>query len=418
MGEAICYNICHSVALSQHLTRDTLYIEANESLPKEFVISNTSIRSTTRPRPLLFRAAPRAGFFSRLRSRANHPGVRRKMVQFGLIGGNIVLVATILGVVMLNQNHATTPVAAMTANVSSTQSAAAPVDQLASVAVAVTVARMTNLPEAAAVANQADSQSIQLAIASSDNTVVNKPQLVSTTFLSNKDIHTYTTQTNDTVSSIASQFGVSSDSIMWSNSLVGNILPAGKTLYIPPTNGIVYTVKTGDTAETIAQKYHSSADKITAFNDAEISGLRVGERIVVPDGKIVVTPVYTSYSYAASGFAWGSSAIYGYNGYDYGNCTWYVATQIAVPANWGNAATWAAGARAAGWHVSSIPTVGAIAQTPYAAGGFGHVGIVVGINGNQVEIRDMNNYGDGGGFAKVGQGWVPTSSYPNYITAP
>ncbi len=367
---------------------------------------------------MLFRSASGAGFLSRLRERGSHESVRRRALRIGLIGGNIAIVAVVMAMVLLNPNHTATPVAA-TSNTATVQTATAPVDQLASVAVAVTVARMANLPESAAVANQADSESIQLAIASTDNTVVNKPQLVSTAFLSNKDIHTYVTQTNDTVSSIASQFGVSSDSIMWSNSLVGNILPAGKTLYIPPTNGIVYTVKSGDTADTLAQKYHSNADKITAFNDAEISGLRMGERIVIPDGKIVVVPVYTSYSYgSASGFAWGSSAIYGFNGYDYGNCTWYVATQIAVPANWGNAATWAAGARAAGWHVSSTPTVGAIAQTPYAAGGLGHVAIVIAVQGDQVEVRDMNNYGDGGGYAKVGQGWVPISEYPNYITAP
>lgn len=345
--------------------------------------------------------------------------MRRYTLKLGLIAGNIVLVAIIMAVVFLNSGRPTTTSIAATVNAATAQTTAAPVDQLTSVAVAVTVARMANLPEAPAVANQADSQSIQLAIASTDNTVVNKPQLVSTTFLSNKDIHTYLTQANDTVSSIAAQFGVSSDSIMWSNSLVGDVLPAGKTLYIPPTNGIVYTVKAGDSPDGLAQKYHSSADKIVAFNDAEISGLHIGERIVIPDGKIVVVPVYTSYSYGgASGFAWGSGAVWGYNGYDYGNCTWYVATQIAVPANWGNASTWAAGARAAGWHVSSTPTVGAIAQTPYAAGGLGHVGIVVGINGDQVEIRDMNNFGDGGGYGKVGQGWVPISEYPNYITAP
>lgn len=343
--------------------------------------------------------------------------MRRRVLKFGLIGGNIALVAIIMGVVLLNPSHAATPTPVSSAVA---QTAAAPVDQLASVSVAVTVARMANLPESAAVANQADSESIQLAIASTDNAVVNKPQLVSTTFLSNKDIHTYVTQTNDTVSSIASQFGVSSDSIMWSNSLVGNILPAGKTLYIPPTNGIVYTVKSGDTPDSLAQKYHSSADKIIAFNDAEISGIHEGERIVVPDGKIIVVPVYTSYSYgSASGFAWGSSAIYGFNGYDYGNCTWYVATQIAVPANWGNAATWAAGARAAGWHVSSTPTVGAIAQTPYAAGGLGHVAIVIAVQGDQIEIKDMNNYGEpGGGFGRVSSGWYSALSYPNYITAP
>src|SRR6185312_9645908 len=110
-------------------------------------------------------------------------------------------------------------------------------------------------------------------------------------------------------------------------------------------------------------------------------------------------------------FAWGSSAIYGFNGYDWGNCTWYVATQIAVPANWGNAATWAAGARAAGWTVGPTPAVGAIAQTPYAAGGLGHVAIVDGVSadGTQVLIRDMNGIA---GFDRVGIAWEPASRYP------
>ncbi len=363
---------------------------------------------------MFFRATPGIGLLARLRTRSFRSTVRRRAVRAGLIGLNLALVLGVLGVVFLNPSRsAGLPQAAVTG--ADASAAVAPVDQLASVAVALTVARMANLPEAAAIANQADSASIQLAVASTNKIVVNKPQAVSSAFLSNKDIHVYITQPNDTVSFLAAKFGVSSDSIMWSNSLVGNLLPAGKSLLIPPANGIVYTVKPGDTADSLAAKFHTTADKITAINDAEIGGLRVGERVVIPDGKIIVVPVYTAY-YAGSGFAWGSGAIYGFNGYDYGNCTWYVATQIAVPANWGNADTWAAGARAAGWHVSSVPTVGAIAQTP--AGGLGHVGIVIAVKAGQVEVRDMNNYGDGGGYGRVGQAWVAISSYPNYITAP
>ena len=383
------------------------------------VISDISSRSTHPQVALL--ATPFAEKASgRLRTWIRRGTVRRRALKVGFIGFNTLVVGGVLAVVLLNQRGATT--ATQTPGSSaSPQAIAAPVDQLTSVSVALTVAHMANLPETAAVANQADSESIQLAIASTDNTIVNKPQLISTTFLSNKDIHSYVTQSGDTVSSIAAKFGVSSNSIIWSNSLTSTAdasLAAGKTLLIPPANGIVYTVQSGDTASSLATKYHASADKITAFNDAEISGLHDGEQIVIPDGTIVVAPVYTSYSYSSAGYAWGTSAIYGFNGYDYGNCTWYVATQIAVPANWGNAATWAAGARAAGWHVSSTPTVGAIAQTPYAAGGLGHVGIVVGVSGDSVTVRDMNNYGDGGGYGRVGQETVSISTYPNYITAP
>lgn len=336
--------------------------------------------------------------------------MHRRAVKAGLLLGNVALLVGVIAVVVLNPaNTGSTPAAIAATD---QQAAAQPVDQLASVHIAVTVARMANLPEAPAVTNLADSENIQLSLASANNTVVDKPQAVTSTFISNKFIHHYVAQSGDTVTSIAAKFSVSTDSVLWSNGLTSDYLVAGTPLVIPPVNGIVYTVRSGDTPSKLAAKYHSDAQKIIAYNDAELSGLHVGEQILIPNGQIAPAVSYT-YGY---GFAWGVGAIYGFNGYDYGNCTWYVATQIAVPANWGNAATWAAGARAAGWHVSSVPTVGSIAQTAYGAGGLGHVGIVVAVKGDQIEIRDMNNYGDGGGFGRVGQGWVPISTYQNYIT--
>jgi LysM repeat protein len=324
-----------------------------------------------------------------------------------------ILLLFVVAAVVLYPSRSTT-IAQPVSTVTDSEATVAPVDQLASVSIALTVARMTNLPEAAAVANQADSENIELSLASANDTIVDKPQSVVSAFVSNKDIHTYIAKAGDSVASVAASFGVTSNSILWSNNLADNILSAGQKLYIPPVNGIVYTVKSGDTAATLAAKFHADQTQITDDNDAEIGGLQAGEQIIIPNGTI--TPVISSYSYG--GFAWGSNAIYGFNGYDVGECTWYVATQIAVPANWGNADTWAEGARAAGWHVSPIPSVGAIAQTSYAAGGLGHVGIVVAINGGQVEIKDMNDYGDGGGYDRVGEGWVPISAYQNYITAP
>jgi len=358
-------------------------------------------------------AAPGVSKLTLVRGQFKKRSIRRRAMRFGLIGLNLLLLLAVLAVVVLYPNHSSSANQAPSATSDGSQAVAAPVDQLASVNIALTVARMVNLPEAAAVANQADSENIELSLSSANNTIVNKPQSVVSAFISNKDIHTYIAQPGDSVPSVAAKFGVTSNSILWSNNLVYDSLNVGQKLLIPPVNGIVYTVKSGDTPATLAAKYHADQTQIIADNDAEINGLQVGEQIIIPNG--TETPVISYYSY---GFAWGSSAIYGFNGYDWGECTWYVATQIAVPANWGNASTWAEGAKAAGWTVSSTPSVGAIAQTPYAAGGLGHVGIVVAISGDQVEIRDMNNYGDGGGYDRVGEGWVSISTYPNYITAP
>ena len=286
-----------------------------------------------------------------------------------------------------------------------------PLDQLSSVDIAQTVAQLNSLPETFAIANQAQSQAAKVAIASSDNNVVSKPQVVDTALKSRADIQNYVTQAGDTIASLAAKFGVTSNSILWSNGLAGNSVAAGTHLNIPPVNGIVYTVKPGDTPATLASKFSANAAQIIAYNDAEIAGLQPGEQIIIPNATQTAT-VTTAANVAASGFPWGSGPIYGSNGYDYGYCTWYVATQIAVPANWGNADTWAYYARLSGWNVSQTPTVGAIAQT--SAVWEGHVAVVDAVNPDgSIQIRDMNGLA---GFGRVGYGTVPASTFQNFIT--
>lgn len=284
-----------------------------------------------------------------------------------------------------------------------------PLDQVASANIALTVARVTNLPETTSITNQADSQNAEIAMAATTNNVISKPQITTTALKSRADIVSYKVQTGDTVASLAQKFGVTSNSIEWSNNLSSNSLIPGQTLLIPPVNGIVYIVKSGDTVSSLAQKYNASAAQIIAYNDAELKGIWPGEKIIIPNGNIAQQ---TSYN---ASYAW-SGPSYGYNGYDYGYCTWYVASKIAVPTNWGNAITWAYYAALSGWNVSSRPTVGAIAQTPYAFGGEGHVAMVdaVSSDGTMIKFSDMNGLA---GWGRVGySGWVPASSFPNYIT--
>jgi surface antigen len=361
-------------------------------------------------RPLL--ASPTyQRWVAKLRRRA----ARRRTLRMALLLSNVVILAVILVFVLGNPRSSEaviTPSALDNANQNSAN--ANPLDQLSSANIALTVAQLTSLPETTAVANQAESETADLAIISNSDNVLTKPQVVATALKSRADIQAYVTQSGDTLASLAAKFGVTSDSIRWSNNLSGSTLAAGVKLEIPPVNGIVYTVKAGDTPATLAQKFSANQAQIIAYNDAEISGLQPGELIIIPNG----TQATVATSVFSPGFAWGTGPLYGFNGYDFGFCTWYVATQVSVPGNWGNASSWAYYARLSGWNVSSTPTVGAIAQTPYAAGGEGHVGVVDGVspNGDQVHVRDMNNYGDGGGFDRVGSSWVATSTYPNYIS--
>jgi peptidoglycan endopeptidase LytE len=333
---------------------------------------------------------------------------------------NVAIVALVLFVVV--QSPKTQPLASSGPFPGADTPAATvnPLDQVSSTNIALTVAQSSNLPETTAVANQAQTATANVAISGTQGNVVAKPQVVTTALKSRADIQTYVTLSGDSVSSVAAKFGITSDSVRWSNGLTGDAVAPGTKLIVPPINGIVYTVQAGDTADSLAIKFHSSKDQIVAYNDAEITGLTPGEQILIPNA--VENSGQTAASVSGglgsgTGFLWGNGPIYGYNGYDYGFCTWYVATQISVPANWGNASTWAFYAKASGWTVNHAPTVGAVGQLGgEVAWGEGHVAYVdaVSPDGTQIQYRDMNGLA---GWGRVGQsGWVSASFFDNYIS--
>ncbi len=343
---------------------------------------------------------------------------RKRFLRVGLVASNVAILAIVLAFVLHKpQEGSTRPLAAI-GSASATPEAANPLDQLSSADIAQTVAQVNSLPEATAVANQAQSEAANIAMAATSNNVISKPQVVTTALKSKADIQTYTTVTGDTLSSLATKFGVTSDSIRWSNNLpAGDNLTPGSHLVIPPVNGIVYTVKPGDTPASLAAQFSANQDQITIYNDAEVGGLVPGQQIIIPNATQNRSGTAASIAGAAGlrgSFAFGNAPVYGYNGYDYGYCTWYVATQMPVPANWGNANTWAYYAPGSGWKVSKTPVAGSIGQT--SAGAYGHVAIVEAVSpdGTMIRYSDMNGLR---GWGNVGTtpGWVPASKFQNFI---
>lgn len=246
-----------------------------------------------------------------------------------------------------------------------------PLDTLTSADIAVNAARMINLAEAVSVTNQADSVAAELNNQVVEYAVVPKPQILSAIIKTKSDIKDYTVVEGDNVGDLASRFGVTSDSIKWTNGLSANTLKVGTSVAVPPIDGIVYTVKSGDTPDSLASKYSANKEQIIAFNDAEVSGLKVGERIVVPGGSIAPPPpvVYnTGYTYSGPSYASAAAApiaAYGGNGYDYGWCTWYVSNRRAelgrpVPNNLGNAYSWHTRAQYNGMPTGTSPQFGAV----------------------------------------------------------
>jgi surface antigen len=362
---------------------------------------------------------------SRLQKALQRKSSRRRIVRYGLISANVLILAAVVVFVVggsRSNDHLSSANAAAKTDTSN------PVDGLTSYDIAANVARVAGLPESNAVDNQAQSARAAVAVTASDSTVVAKPQIVATALKSRSDIQTYVALAGDTISSIAQKFGITSDSIRWSNNLTGDAIALGTKIVIPPVNGIVYTVKTGDTVQTLADKYKADANQITAYNDAEISGITVGEQILIPNGQIqAVTTTRTSSSLSTGSFTaiYGSSTgsscakwvgrypcLYGNNGYDYGWCTWYVASRVSMPSNWGDARTWGYYAGQSGWTVSKTPQVGAIVQTSRGD----HVGYVeqVSADGSQIIYSDMNGLA---GWGNVGvSGWTSASLFEGHYS--
>lgn len=97
----------------------------------------------------------------------------------------------------------------------------------------------------------------------------------------------YTVQDGDTLWSIARDFGVTTDSIKWSNGITDeNFVKPGQTINVPTVTGIIYTVKAGDSIEAIASRYKSTVALIESQNDLYGEGLKVGVQIIIPDGVI------------------------------------------------------------------------------------------------------------------------------------
>ncbi len=304
--------------------------------------------------------------------------------------------------------------AAQNNKVFSDDAIANPLDQLSSADIAVHVARMTNLDEAIAVANHADSVNAQLAVAPVDEAVAPKPQIVASSLKSKKDIVTYKVAEGDTVTSVANAYGVTSDSVRWSNGISGDNLSAGDEIMIPPVNGIVYEVKSGDTIDKIVEKYSSDKQKLVVMNDAELGGLIEGEHIIIPDGIQPIQRSYVPTIYSSR------TAVYGpYNGYDYGQCTWHTANRRRdagnpVPNNLGNAESWYRIAASNGIPTGVAPRAGAVIwHVPgYKSGWLGHVAYVEKLNADgSILVSDMNF---GGSYASVTYRTVPVHELTNY----
>ena len=347
---------------------------------------------------------------------------KKRVLRFSIVTANLLLIASVgIAIVQVPSDAASSSgnQSARSFGAGDSTEDSKPLDKLASTDVAVHISRMVQMEESTAVTNKADTASAQLAISTSDDQVLSKPQIVSASLKSKKDIKFYTAVAGDTVSSIATKFGISPDTIRFSNGINGEAIPVGKKISISPVNGITYVVQPGDTPDGLSSKYNVPKAQLIAFNDAEISGtFKVGETIVIPDAiqpADVRTASYTGRSASGGGFSFGNGATYGGNGYDYGWCTWHAANRRIqngkpLPTNLGNAISWLPLAKRAGLATGGTPQAGAVVYHKNL-GGLGHVAYVEKVNPDGSAFVSDMNYPTWG---KVTYRTVHPSEFGNY----
>ena len=109
----------------------------------------------------------------------------------------------------------------------------------------------------------------------------------------------YEVKANESIASVARDFGISPDTLRYANKLTGNGLSAGQKIKIPPVDGIYIAVAKNDTLSTIGRKYRVSVDDIGKYNALDTSQpIFAGQEILIPG---VVAPKSPSTSTPIAG---------------------------------------------------------------------------------------------------------------------
>ncbi|MEO5918145.1 MAG: LysM peptidoglycan-binding domain-containing protein [Candidatus Limnocylindrales bacterium] len=133
-------------------------------------------------------------------------------------------------------------------------------------------------------AGQADLTGTPTETYASDGTLY-KPVAVNTSVQDGSGLlETYVVKPGDTLTGIASRYGISMMTIWWANKLTAkDDLRIGQKLIIPPVSGLVVTVKEGDTLESLATQYNVTADDIASINELDDPNLIIGQILILPN---------------------------------------------------------------------------------------------------------------------------------------
>ncbi|MBU1754921.1 LysM peptidoglycan-binding domain-containing M23 family metallopeptidase [Patescibacteria group bacterium] len=125
-------------------------------------------------------------------------------------------------------------------------------------------------------------------------------------------ISIYEVRPGDSLSEIASLFGVTGNTILWANDLTSaSSIHPGMKLLILPVSGLNHTVVKGETLQSLAKTYGGDVDEIAAFNGIDTdSGLAIGAKVIIPGGEVAAkAPVKAKAKTVAKTVAKGPSSV-------------------------------------------------------------------------------------------------------------
>lgn len=100
-------------------------------------------------------------------------------------------------------------------------------------------------------------------------------------------IEYYEVQPGDVIGSIAEQYGIHVETILWANNLTArSYIRPGDRLRILPVDGIIHKVERGDTVAKIARLYDAEQTRVIDFNKLQNDGsdIVIGEELIIPGG--------------------------------------------------------------------------------------------------------------------------------------
>ena len=184
----------------------------------------------------------------------------------------------------------------------------------------------------------------------------------------------------------------------------------------------IHTVVNGDNLNKIAKKYKTTWQRLYYKNKKikDPNVIKVGQKITIPKASEKLekrdyfipepTPTITSNTpqgqptQATESIQTVSTPV-GHGNFDWGWCTYHAQALRPDKLFAGNARDWMVFVN--GYE----PKIGAVAVNTYAAGGYGHVGVVRDVSDTQILVEHMNYKG----FGVITKDWVDKAYWSGYI---